>query len=322
MLTPLPFSMAPILHQKRSFFHTQAIVFAFAAAVLIKPAMAGAELDLVMDDPASLLKSHPEGLSVLPAAFSSSKATIASGVGGRAVPQITGATAESPDAKVQILSEPALGPRPFFRATLNGASPVKQVGLGIIPDKEASLQTFVKRENGQVKIAGAIDFLIRGTSSSGAPRFQLNTRIANLGVTVTTNPADGLLTLRIYTAGRSISVNSDKAGKRNMIEKRAEIRLENDSIYHGALVFKPQADGSQMVSLCIAPGMGQLDPTATVAAMIDGFELLEDPSTKETDKVTINLGRDEISQQTLDVAAFRIFQPAPDVLPAFELKQP
>lgn len=323
MLKLLPIPMAPFLHQKRSVFQKQAFVFAFAAAVLMRPVMAGAELDLVMDDPSSLLRSHPEGLSRLTAAFASSKATIASGVGGRAVPQLNGTPAdESPDAKVQILSEPALGPKPFFRATLNGSSPVKQVGLGIIPDKEASLQALAKRENGQVKIAGGIDFLIRGSSSSGSPKFQLTTKIANLGVMVTTNPGDGVLTLKVYTAAKSLSVNSDKTGKRSAIEKRSEIRLDNDSIYHGALVLKTQADGSQAVSLCIAPGAGPLDPAATVAAVIEGFELLEDASSKETDKITINLGRDETSQQTLDIAAFRIFQTAPEIVPAFEPKKP
>ena len=323
MLEFLPIPMASLLHSRCPSFPKQAFVFAFAAAVLMRPVLAGAELDLIMDDPSSLLRSHPEGLSRLPAAFASSKATIASGVGGRAVPQFSGSPdAESQDAKVQILSEPALGSKPFFRATLNGASPVKQVGLGILPDKEASLQNLAKRENGHVKISGAIDFLIRGSSSSGSPKFQLNTKVANLGVTVTTAPKDGVLVLKIYTSAKSLSVNSDKTGKRSAIEKRSESRLDNDSIYHGALIFKTQADGSQTVSLCIAPGAGPLDPAATAAAVIDGFEILEDASSKEVDKIAINLGRDETSQQTLDIAAFRTFQSPLETLPAFEAKQP
>lgn len=315
--------MAPFLHQKRSLICRQALVFAFSAAVLLRPALAGAELDLVMDDPASLLRSQPEGLSKLSSAFASSKATIASGVGGRALPQFSGtASAESADARVQILSEPALGPSRFFRATLNGSSEVKQVGLGILPDKEASLQSLATPENGLVKISGGMDFLIRATSSSGAPRFQLNTKVANLGVTITTNARDGVLTLKLFTANRSLAVNNDKAGKRAAIEKRSEIRLDNDSIYHAALIFKTQADGSLSVALCLTSGAGQLDPQTTVAAVIDGFELLEDASSKETDKVTLYLGRDETSQQTLDIAAFRIFRHLPETLPGFEAPKP
>lgn len=315
--------MAPLLPQKRSFFSRQAFVFACSATMLLGSAMAGAGLDLVMDDPSSLLRSQPEGLSKLTPAFASSKATIASGVGGRALPQFSGApSAESPDARVQILSEPALGPSRFFRATLNGTSQVKQVGLGILPDKEASLQSLAARENGLVKISGCLDFLIRATSSSGAPKFQMNTKVANLGISVTTNPGDGGLGLRIFTSARSLAVNSDKTGKRAMIEKRSEIRLENDSIYHGALVFKTMADGSLSVALCLTSGAGQLDPQTTVATVIDGFELMEDASSKETDKVTLNLGRDETSQQTLDIAAFRIFQQVPEILPGFETPKP
>ncbi len=245
--------MAICIISHNSAFKRKVLTILFATAVaLLRPAMAGPILDLVMDDPTSLLKSQPDGVSQLTAAFASSKATIASGVGGRALPQLSAApSGASPDARVQILSEPALGHSPFFRATLNGASQVKQVSLAILPDKEATLQTFATRENGMVKISGGMDFLIRTSSSSGAAKFQINTKVANLGVTVTTNVGDGVLTLRVYTAGRSLAVNNDKTGKRAMIEKRSDIRLENDSIYHGAIIFKTAADGSLSVSLCL-----------------------------------------------------------------------
>ena len=107
-----------------------------------------------------------------------------------------------------------------------------------------------------------------------------------------------------------------------MIEKRSETHLDNDAIYHGALIFKTVADGSLVVSLCLSHGTGTLDPQSSVTVAIDGFELLEDASSKETDKITINLGREATSQQTLDIAAFRIFKSPPEILPGFEQKQP
>ncbi len=316
--------MATCILPQRPVFKRQVLTCVIATVVvLVRPAMAGAQLDLVMDDPGSLIKSQPDGLSRLTSAFASSKATIASGPGGRAVPQLAApASGESADAKVQILSEPALGPSSFFRATLNGSSQVKQVGLAILPDKEASLQTFVTRENGLVKIAGGFDFLFRASSNNGSPKVQLLAKIANLSVAVGTNPADGMLTLRVYTAGKSLAVSNDKSGKRAMIEKRSEIHLDSDAIYHGAVVFNTAADGSLVVSLCIVPSAGTLDVPSAVAVSIDGFDLLEDASSKETDKIVFNLNREETSQQTLDIAAFRIFKPVPEILPGFEAKKP
>jgi len=324
MLQNLPFTMASSIITNRSVFYRRALAFVFATAfVLLQPVMADPILDLVMNDPSSLLSSQPDGLTRLTSAFSSSKATIASGFGGRALPQLAApASGESTDAKVQILSEPAMGSGKFFRATLNGASEVKQVGLGILPDKEGSLQTFVTRENAQVRISGAFDFLFRASSNNGAPKFQISTKVANLSVTVGTNPGDGALTLKVYTAARSLAVNTDKTGKRAMIEKRSELQLENDAIYHGAVIFKTAADGSQIVTLCVSHGPGALDTQATVAALIEGFDILEDASSKETDKVTINLSREGTSQQTLDIAAFRVFKSVPDVLPDFAAKTP
>lgn len=294
---------------------------------LAQTVSAETQLNLTLDDPKALLSSHPEGLSQLSSTFAASSATISSGSGGRALPQITAGppsetAGNTTDVNVRISSLPPLAAKPYFRATLDGGSSTRQVGVGIILDKEASLDSFVVREGRSVKISGGFDFLFRAASNSDFPKVSVTAKAAHLGVIAGIDPKDGKLLLRLHTAGKSLDTNGDETGDRIQMEKRSEANIENGAIYHGAVIFQTAEDGSLTISFLVAEGSGPLDLTSSLSVAIEGVWLLDDPARSGNDKIVITLGRSETNQQTLDIASVRVFREVPDRLPGFESPQP
>lgn len=293
------------------------------ALSLARPALGEMTVDLLLDDPKALLGSHPEGLAQLTPAFAASTATIASGRGGRALPQITAGPASeksegSADVNLRMISEPPLGASPFFRATLESGATTRQAGVGIILDKETSLDSLVVREGKSVKISGGFDFLFRTASTSDFPKVSVMTKAANLGIIAGVDPKNGKLILRLNTSGPSLDTNGDQSGDRAQIEKRSEAAIENGGIYHGAVLFKTAEDGSLTVSFLAAEGPGSLDPATAISVAIEGVWLLDEPGKSGNDRIVVTLGRSETSQQTLDLAALRVFREVPERLPGFE----
>jgi len=287
------------------------------------PAQAEMSVDLLLDDPKAMLTSHPEGLAQLPPAFASSAATIASGKGGRALPQVTAGPASektngSAEVNLRMISDPPLGASPFLRATLESGATTRQAGAGIILDKETSLDSLVVREGKSVKISGGFDFLFRTTSSSDYPKVSVLAKAAHLGVVAGIDPKNGKLVLRLNTNGKSLDTNRDQTGDRSQIEKRSEAGIENGGIYHGAVLFQTAEDGSLTVSFLASEGSGPVDASTAISASVEGIWLLDEPAKSGNDKIVITLGRSETTQQTLDLAAVRVFRDVPERLPGFE----
>ncbi len=284
-------------------------------------------LNLTLDDPKALLSSHQEGLSQLTPVFASSSATISSGSGGRALPQIAAAppseaAGQTADVNVRISSVPLLAAKPYFRATLEGGAATRQAGLGIVLDREASLDSLVIRDGPSVKISGGFDFLFRAASNSDFPKVSILAKTAHLGVIAGIDPKDGKLVLRLNTAGRSLDTNGDQTGDRMQMEKRSEANIENGAIYHGAVLFQTAEDGSLTISFLVSEGPGPLDLTSPLSVSIEGVWLLDEPAKSGNDKIVLTLGRSETNQQTLDIASIRVFREIPERLPGFESPKP
>ena len=310
---------SPILYSLRAWI----LLGSFLPAPAFLPTARGEMLmHLVFDDPQALLSSHPDGLHHLAGAFASSKATIASGSGGRALPQITAGPASEPAATTpevtfQTASAPALGAGPFFRASLQGGSTTRQAGVGIFPEASASLATLVTREGGFVRASGGWDFLFRVSSPADYPKMNVMTKLGPLGIQAGLDPKDGRLILRLSTPGRSLDTNGDRSGDRNVLEKRSEGSVENGGIYHGALVVHTADDNALTVAFFVTEGPGPLDPATALSASVEGVWVLDEPQKDNAEKIVITLGRNETGLQTLDLAAFRIFHPVPPRFPEF-----
>ena len=282
-------------------------------------------LDLVLDDPRNLLPSHPEGVSELSRSFLSSGATIASGVGGRALPQITAgppgeASTKTGEVRVLMAKEPSMGTKSFFRAILLENTSTRSVGVGILPYPLA-LQKVVSYQDRTTKFDGAFDFFFRLNSSNEPPKLSISTKVAQMGVTLGSNEVTRKLFLKISTAGKSLDKNGDKTGDKASIEKQFDATLENDAIYHAALNFRTASDGSLIVDFCLQQGTGPMVAASSIVASIDSFWLAEDQSSS-TEKITIQIGRNATSCQTLDIAAVRIFAPSPGEFPPLQIPKP
>lgn len=298
-------------------------VFFLARAVSAEPL-----LDLTFDDPQGLLKTQPDGVAKITPEIAGNAATIASGTGGRAVPQIAEGPAserkgKGNECRLQTQTVPPFGSKPFFHASLEAGSATRTVGLGIIPGSAAtSLSAMVRGEGPFLRIDGAVDFFFRMTASGGSPKFVVMTKVAQMGLVLSTLPETHQLTLKVFTSKSTIDLDGDKTGDKTSLEKLADGGIDSDVIYHGALVFRTEANGSISVNFCLEPGMGPLDPASSIVATIDGFWLLAESQKTGVDKFVINMGRHETSQQTLDIAALRLFSPAPNILPGLDGAQP
>ncbi len=283
-------------------------------------------LDLALDDPGNLLSSYPEGASELPRSFLSSTATIASGFGGRALPQITaGPPGETPtrpgEVRVQMAKEPSLGNKSFFRATLLDNPSTRSVGVGILTDSTLPIRKMISYQDQTTKLDGALDFFFRLNSNNEPPKLTVSTKVAQMGVILGSNEVTRKMFLKIFTAGKSLDTNGDRAGDKAGIEKQFDAPLENDAIYHAALNFRTAADGSLIVDFCLQHGTGPMVANSSIVASIDSFWLAEDQS-PSTEKISIQLGRSATSSQTLDIAAMRVFAPSPAVFPCLDTPNP
>ncbi len=214
-----------------------------------------------------------------------------------------------------------MGTKSFFRAILLENSSTRSVGVGILPDSTLPIRKMVSYQDRTTKLDGAFDFFFRLNSSNEPPKLTISTKVAQMGVILGSNEATRKLFLKIFTAGKSLDTNGDKTGDKAGIEKQFDAPVENDAIYHGALNFRTATDGSLMVDFCLQQGTGPMVAASSIVATIDSFWLAEDQS-PSTEKISIQVGRNATSCQTLDIAAARIFAPSPGVFPPLQVPKP
>jgi hypothetical protein len=275
-------------------------------------------VDLTFEDHHSLLRSHPDGLSEIPPALTARTATLAAGTGGRAIPHVVAGrgTEGTADVRFLALSEPALGGKPFVRTTLESGGQTRQAGLTILVADNA-LDALVTRQGPAVHLDGVIDFLFRPASDTEFPNVLITTKLAHLGIQAGVDPKDGKLFLLLDASAKLLDLDADGAADQQQMERRSGGSLTNDAIAHGALLFRTAADGTLTVSFLVGEGPGPIDPSSTLSVTVEGLRLLDLPGKSGTDRFTIALGPNEVTRQTLDLAAFRVLRPAPPILPAF-----
>jgi len=308
----------------------RSLVIGLAAWALCLPGGLRAEavLSLVLDDPSGLIKSRPEGIAKVTAEFSPSKATIASGTGGRALPQIAPGPASEQagngdEAKLQVLAEPAMGTPAFFRATLKPDSVTRSVGLGILPAAVGnSLSGLVSEQDGRTVIDGGFDLFFRVTvDGNSAPRLGIRTKAGPMGLNISTDPQGHALSYKVFTSGKEIDTDGDKTGDKAVLSGRTagEVIIDSGTIYHLAVTFRTNPEGAVTIDICLAPGTGPLKVADSTVGTLAGFWLAGSGAKAEAEKVAITLGQSQYAQ-SLDLAAFRIFKPAPTAFPGLDGK--
>lgn len=278
-------------------------------------------LDLTLDDPQRLIGEN--GITAVGPEFAKSTATIASGEGGRALPQISGKAPEASaeGAKFQVLSKPEMGVPGFLRITVGTDPGVKSAGVGIVPASAANtLSAIVSEKDGSIVFNGAFDFFFRvsGERVDAPPKFSIWTRVGPLTLAIEPGASGAGLIARIATKDDKIEMRGGKPRSSTSGRVVENVPIEFDEIFHAAVVFRTDADGWTTLQIFLKKGTGPIAyadgdglnssiEAFKVAGKLDGG----DPS----GKIALNLARIELPQH-MDLAAFRIFSPSPETVPA------
>jgi len=289
-------------------------------------------LDLTFDDPGGVIKAKPEGFSAITSEFNGSRTTIASGNGGRVLPQINQGPASGQEgkpaaAKVQVLTQPAMGTPAFLHLTLDGNSVARTVSAAIIPDTAAtSLSALVTYENGLAIINGGFDFFCRATVDGDAtPAIGLWAKCGPLSFSVKTDPVEQGVFLKVFAGKDSLDVRGDTTGNKSELNAKTmrQTFIESGQLYHIAVAFRTTSEGVIAMDVYLQPGNGPMKRESSILVSLENFRVLaKDPGAvaDRTEKILIGLSRSE-STQTLDLAAFRIFKPLPEVFPGIDGKK-
>ncbi len=283
-------------------------------------------LNLVLDDPKGLIKNQPGGMVKAGPEFAASTASVASGVGGRAIPQVVEGPAKERKAdewKIQVLAEPAMGTPAFLRGSLIANPVTRSVGAGIVPaDVASSLSGLVTYQDGHAVINGAFDFFIRfNAEGMSQPRFGLWGKAGVLGFNFNVVSNERTAALKVFTRKKSLNFGGDKTGDKEGVEVRSDVEVffDSDVIYHVAISFHTSEQGGITVTVSLQPGTGPMNAADATVAAIRNFWVVGEEDRAMPDKIALALGRSE-QAQTMDLAAFRIFKPAPDIFPGIDGK--
>lgn len=292
------------------------------------PLRAGVILDLTFDDPLSMMKDP--GVSKVTSEFARSTASVASGVGGRALPQIPEApqegTSDPSVLKIQTVSDPPLGPSPFVRLFLDPKAGAKSISLGLLPtDPSSSLAALVTYDKGMAFFDGGYDFVFRTDKdwSGTPPKLVVQSKAGPLGLAVEIDPKpDRGMLVRLSTAKPALDLDGDNTPEKMVAVTRLvnDVPFEPGQIYHAAVTLQTSPEGLVTIRLFLQKGLGEIrtDNPAALNASLEGFRVLAaDDSGERADKVVFVLGKRDFAQ-TLDLANFRIFRPAPEVFPGLD----
>ena len=285
-------------------------------------------LDIKFEDPNAVLSGFPEGVSLAEIATPPLKDTaISAGVGGSAFVHIDSAEwieAGPPPKTIQKITESTLGMAGLLRLVNETHMPGTKGMVRIVPEgPHTSLASFSRVEGGKVLLDGGFDLFFRYEEDPPTQPFQVPNLLSAQGGLNFLIEADG--------KGGLVAVLSDP--KDEMIfdtnldgtadEKRVEtapataVPIEPGSFYHLGVLFRPAADGTITMKAFLKTGTGPIktDEDTDLVAQAT-FRVMSENPEKSLSADAIRLqpnSRSSPQKVTLDLAAFRIYKPAPPV---------
>lgn len=276
-------------------------------------------LDLRLNDPAGLITS--KGVAAITPAMTGATATIASGNGGRIHPTLEPATGATPPT-FKELNDASLGA--FLQMTQPAGSSAKNIGVAVLPTSGAtSLSAIYKGNN---VFDGGFDFFFRlqKDSTEGLPRLVFHSRLGPFEIGLKASPKQDGIELTFLTKDSILERVDSKGGPKVVVYGKIAnpVPLESGELYHLAVLFKTASDGVTTIEVFLEKGVGDIHPESTTGlnASVD-FKITKPAAEAPTvGRSTLTLGAQEFSQ-TLDLALFRIYAPAPNVFPGLAAKK-
>jgi hypothetical protein len=278
-------------------------------------------LDLTFDNPQGLIGEA--GITAVGPEFAKSTATIASGAGGRALPQISGKPQEASleGAKFQITSKPEMGVPGFLRISVGTDPGIKSAGVGIIPAAaENTLSAMAQEKDGAIVFDGAFDFFFRvnGERVDAPPKFSIWSKTGPLTIAIEPGAAGAGLSARITSTGAKIETRGGQPRASVGTRLVENVPIEFGEVYHAAIVFRTDAEGWTSLQIFLKKGTGpiSLADGDGLNAAIEAFKVAGPLGGGEASgKISLNVSRIELAQH-FDLAELRIFKPHPGTIPA------
>jgi hypothetical protein len=309
-----------------------------AFVLLTARSQADAILSLTFDDPKDLFAGYAEGISLLDiqATPAIRETEVASGIGGTAQLKVDSTElvegAAEPPTRFQLIKDSVMGTKAFLRLINDKRAPGTAGSAVVVPNGfENSLASLSTSENGKVALNGGVDMFFRYTED--APSLpELIPHLLSVrgdGIRLLVESDAGSIAAS-FSDGKGETVfdtdldgTADASGVKTSFVNAAPI--DPEAPYHLAISFKTADTGVVTVRVFLQAGYGAIDTREDTDLVSKGeFSVVTDDSEKSLKNGDFSLGVDSRSspeRAILDLAAFRIFRPAPAIFPDISGKE-
>jgi len=288
-------------------------------------------LSVIFDDPNGLFTSYSEGISRSDAQNNPEiqKQEIATGVGASAKVEIGdgdwGEGGEEPPKSFSLLSKPAEGIKSALRLNGNKLVPGTSGSVRIIPQGvETSMASLSSFKNGKVFLNGGIDMFLR--YSEEPPSANLMPGIfgsQGLGLHFLVEAHEGSVIARLDDEKGELIFDTDLDGAADAVRVDTTFvnpaEFDPEKFQHLAVWFQTGEDGTVTLKVFFKVGAASINTgeDADLASMAT-FRVITQDSTKLFENGSLVFGANSRNQPEVvhnDIAAFRLFTPAPAVFP-------
>jgi hypothetical protein len=288
-------------------------------------------LSLTFDDPNGVFAAHSEGISPLDMQTTPTigEAAIASGFGGRGQLMIeTGWVDEGgePPKSLQLIADPAMGTKGFLRLINSKQVRGTRGFVAITPNgMETSLASLSQIENGRVILNGGLDLFFRYSEENPSQQ-ELVPNVLYLtgeGIRLIVESDEGSIVAVLSDGKDESSFDTDLDGTADASRVKTSIvnsaPIDSEAVYHLAIAFQTSEAGVVSVKVFLKAGNGAINTREETDLVSQAdFSIITDNLEKSLEKAGFSIGADSRSspeKAVLDLAAFRIFKPAPEIFP-------
>jgi hypothetical protein len=289
-------------------------------------------LSLTFDDPSGVFAAYPEGISLRETQNTGtiSETGIASGVGGKAQLRIEGGDwvegKVEPPKSFQLIADPVMGTKGFLRLINNKQVPGTRGVVVITPNAiETSPASLSQIENGKVVFDGGLDLFFRYNEENPSQQELVPNLFSVVGDGIRLIvEADGGSIAATFSDGKDEAVfDTDLDGAADASRVKTQMvtaaPIEPETAYHLAISLQTADTGVVTAKVFLKAGNGAIDTKADTDLVSKAdFSIITDNSEKSLKNGDFTVGAESRSspeKAIVDLAAFRIFRPAPTTFP-------
>jgi hypothetical protein len=295
-------------------------------------------LSLTFDDPNGALASYPDGISVVDFRGDPmiGESAIASGFGGKAQVKVeSGEWAEDgsePPKTLQLMTDSAMETKAFVRLLNNKQFAEMRGNVIATPDgRETSLASLSHLENGKLILNGGLDMFFRYSEENPSQQ-ELVPNLLSLmgdGIRIIVESDGGTIVASFSDGKDEASFDTDLDGtadaSRVQTSSVKAAPIDPDTAYHLAISFQTAETGVITAKVFVKPGVSAINSSEdTDLVSMAEFSIItadNEKSLKDGDFPIKADSRTSPQVAVLDLAAFRIFKPAPAIFPDISGKE-